>query len=58
MLVEAIGHYRDCLRLDAGHADARFNLETLRLWIKHMEALWAERDRQQKRDETDLLGSW
>jgi Ca-activated chloride channel family protein len=54
-VLEAIGHYRDCLRLQPEHADARYNLETLRLWVKHIEALWAERDRQQKRDELDLL---
>lgn len=56
LVLEAIGHYRDCLRLEPEHADARYNLESLRLWVKHIEALWAERDRKQQRDEMDLLG--
>ena len=37
----AIGHFRDCLRMDKDHADARHNLELLRLWIKYMQSLWS-----------------
>ncbi|MBI5366631.1 MAG: hypothetical protein HZA54_06315 [Planctomycetes bacterium] len=62
-IANAVGHYRDCLRLGgeaegadgALVADARHNLELLRLWTKHMSALWAERDRQKRREELDLL---
>jgi Ca-activated chloride channel family protein len=55
LLLEAVGHYRDCLELAPEHADARHNLELIRLWLKHMEALWRERDRQKEREETSLL---
>ena len=47
MLETAIRHYRSCLEMDAEHADARHNLELIRLWIKHMEHVWAERDKQE-----------
>ncbi|MBI2479850.1 MAG: hypothetical protein HYV60_14820, partial [Planctomycetia bacterium] len=55
LLHQAVMHYRDCLRVDHDHAAARKNLETLRLWIKHMEDVWARRDRDKRRDEMDLL---
>ncbi|MCA9119294.1 MAG: hypothetical protein H6822_06355 [Planctomycetaceae bacterium] len=55
LLHQAVMHYRDCLRVDSDHAAARKNLETIRLWIKHMEAVWAQRDREKRRDEMDLL---
>ncbi len=55
LLAAAVGHYRDCLRLDAEHAEARHNLEVIRLWIKHMQSVWQERDRQQTRQEMNLL---
>ena len=55
LLGEAVGHYRDCLQMDAGHEAARRNLEILRLWIKHMREVWADRDRQKRREEMDLL---
>lgn len=55
LLGRAVGHYRDCLKLDLHHADARSNLETIRIWIKQMQALWSEHDRQKTRDEMNLL---
>ena len=55
LLAAAVGHYRDCLRLDEEHAEARHNLEVIRLWIKHMQSVWQERDRQQARQEMNLL---
>jgi Ca-activated chloride channel family protein len=55
LLGQAVAHYRDCLRVQNGHAAARHNLELLRQWIKHMQQVWAERDRQQRRQEMDLL---
>lgn len=55
LLAQAVGHYRDCLDLAENHADARHNLELIRLWIKHMQALWQERDRQKQREEMSLL---
>ena len=54
-LTRAARHYMDCLKLDENHEDARYNLELIRLWIKHMEAVWKERDKQKQRDEMDLL---
>src|SRR5208282_5146046 len=55
-LAVAIGHFRDCLRMDKDHVDARHNLELLRVWIKYMESLWEQTDRQKQRDELDLPG--
>jgi len=55
LLLQAIGHFRDCLRGAPEHRDARHNLELIRLWIKHMEALWQERDRQKQRKDMDLV---
>jgi hypothetical protein len=55
LLVQATKHYRDCLEIDAGNSDARYNLETIRLWIKHIQDVWRERDRQKRRDSMDLL---
>ena len=53
-LALAVGHFRDCLRLDKEHADARHNLELIRLWIKSMQSLWEQNDRQKQREEMDL----
>ncbi|MBI3273335.1 MAG: hypothetical protein HYZ53_30380 [Planctomycetes bacterium] len=60
LLAEAVGHFRDCLALEKDPSagtlpDARHNLEVLRLWMKHMQSLWDEQDRKQKRDELDPL---
>ena len=40
-LLQAAGHLRDCLTVNPQHADARYNLETIRLWIKHIEDVLA-----------------
>jgi tetratricopeptide (TPR) repeat protein len=55
LLLRAVKHYRDCIKLDPDHERARHNLELTRLWIKHMEAVWRERDRQKAREEMNLL---
>ena len=55
LLAQAVAHYRDCLDLAEDHADARYNLELIRLWIKQMQALWEEQDRQKQREEMHLL---
>ena len=54
-LLQAVGHYRDCLRLDTGHRDARHNLELIRLYIKHIQSIWETRDREKARQEKNLL---
>jgi hypothetical protein len=51
----AVARYRDCLKLDPEHVQARHNLEVIRLWIKQMEQVWRERDRQRARDQMDLM---
>ena len=55
LLLRAVGHFRDCLRIDPDHEKARYNIELIRTWIKHYQALWKERDRQKARDEMNLL---
>ena len=54
-LLAAVGHYRDCLKLDNEHADARHNLELIRLFIKHIQDQWEKRDREKAREEKGLL---
>ena len=51
----AIGHYRDCLQVEENHKAARRNLELLQLWKKHMQDVWAKRDREKQREEMNLL---
>ena len=55
LLLAAVGHYRDCLKLDPAHKDSRHNLELIRMFIKHIQSQWDERDRQQQREGKDLL---
>lgn len=55
LLLTSVRHYRDVLRFDSEHGDARHNLELIRLFIKHIQSQWAERDKQKARDEKDLL---
>ena len=54
-LVQAATHYRDCLGVDSSNSDARYNLETIRLWIKYIDDVWKQRDRQKRREEMNLL---
>ncbi|MFY9255889.1 MAG: hypothetical protein WAO83_20715 [Fuerstiella sp.] len=55
MLLTSIRSYRDVLRLEPAHQDARHNIELIRLYIKHLQSQWAERDKQKARNEKDLL---
>lgn len=55
LLLTSVRHYRDVLNLNPTHKDARHNLELIRIFIKHIQSQWAERDRQRDREEKDLL---
>jgi hypothetical protein len=55
LMLAAVRHYRDTLALNAQHRDARHNLELIRLYIKHIQSQWAERDKQKDREEKNLL---
>ncbi|MEM9645767.1 MAG: hypothetical protein AAF989_12325, partial [Planctomycetota bacterium] len=44
-----------CLRIDPGHADARHNLELIRLFVKHIQDQWEKQDREKARREMNLL---
>ena len=55
LLTNSVQHFRDTLNVDEDHDDARHNLEVIRLWIKHMQARWEQRDREQQREELNLL---
>ncbi len=54
-LLAAVGHFKDCIKLKGDHARARHNLELIRLWIKHMKAVWKEKDKDKAREEMNLL---
>ena len=55
VLTQALGHFRDALKSDPSHTNARHNLETLRLWIKQIKALWQQKDREQENAGKDAL---
>lgn len=40
LLAQACEHFRQCLRRQPEHADARYNLELIRLWIGSNRTLW------------------
>ena len=54
-LTLAITSYRHCLELQPSHAPSRRNLELIRQWVKHYSDQWRARDRQKRRDESNLL---
>ncbi|MFZ1934057.1 MAG: VWA domain-containing protein [Thermoguttaceae bacterium] len=54
-LLQAADHLRDCLAIAPQHADARYNLESIRLWLKHIDEVWRQRDREKARREMDML---
>lgn len=47
--------FRDALKVDPQHENARCNLESVRLWTKYIEEAWRRRDRDKLRKELDLL---
>lgn len=51
----ATGHLHDCLSVDPEHVDARYNIEAIRLWTKHMREVWRNRDAQKRRQDMNLL---
>lgn len=54
-LLAAVGHYRDGLRMNETHSQARHNLELIRQYIKHIQAEWEKRDREKAREDLGLL---
>ncbi len=54
-MLQGAAHLRDCLNVEPEHADARHNLETVRLWIKHIQNVWKQRDREKDRKDMNLL---
>jgi hypothetical protein len=51
---QAVAHFRDCLAVDPEHADARYNIEAIRLWKKHIEKVWRDADAKKRRQEMNL----
>ena len=54
-LKQSIGSYRHCLEINPKHIPSRKNLELVRQWIKFYSDRWAELDRQNRRNETNLM---
>lgn len=50
-LDRARDHFRAALQLDADHADARHNLELLRLYVKSLKDAWRKADEAKKEQE-------
>lgn len=54
-LLSAADHYRETVRIAPNNDAARHNLETVRLWIKQMQAVWKQLDRQRELASLDFL---
>lgn len=54
-LAAAVANYRQCLAYDKNHAEARSNLERIRLWIKYYTELWRKQEQEQRRKDMDLV---
>ena len=54
-LEAAAAHYRDCLALKSDHAEARHNLELIRLFTRAVQQAWDQTDRRQRREQLGLL---
>jgi Ca-activated chloride channel homolog len=54
LIEQAAGQLRDCLAIEPAHADARFNIEALQVWKKHIQEVWRQRDLQKRRQEMSL----
>ena len=46
---EAIRQFQEAIRLKPDDADARYNLEAIRLWTRQMREVWRQRDAQKRR---------
>jgi Ca-activated chloride channel family protein len=55
MLAAADRHFRDALAVDSQDENARYNLETLRVWSRYIRKAWRDRDRQLRREKADLF---
>jgi tetratricopeptide (TPR) repeat protein len=55
LVSQAVSYFRDCLHTAPEHDRARYNLEVLRLWTKHMADVWRQRDREKRRQSMGLL---
>jgi Ca-activated chloride channel family protein len=51
----AVASFRHSLELQPDNARARRDIELVRQWIKYYTEKWHERDRQKRRDESNLL---
>ncbi len=54
-LRSAVASFRHCLELEPDHEQARRDIELVRQWIKYYSDQWQARDRQQRRQETNLV---
>ena len=51
----AVASFRHCLELQPENARARRDIELLRQWIKYYSDRWLARDREKRRQETNLV---
>ncbi len=51
----AVASFRHCLELQPDNARARRDIELVRLWIKYYTDKWHARDRETRRQETNLV---
>jgi len=54
-LKEAVASFRMCLEIQPDRADARKNLETIRMWVKLYTDKWRELDKKKQREQANLI---
>src|SRR5262249_26830619 len=54
-LKAAVASFRHCLELQPANTGARRDIELVRQWIKYYTDKWHERDRQKRREESNLI---
>lgn len=48
-LANAVRHFRNCLNADPTNADARRNIEIIRVWQAKMRKIWKQKDEEEKK---------
>ena len=54
-LKAAVASFRHCLELQPENSQARRDIELVRMWIKYHNDRWLARDREKRRQETNLV---
>lgn len=53
-LEQAARSFRNTLEINPDHADAAYNLELVRMYVKHLQTIWKQQDEQEQEPEESL----